>query len=608
MGLNQLKNLNWAANERLDLDDLTALSSLKDADLRELFNTLLEPSTNGVVFYGFDIAGATGAYGSYQPFAAVDGLAVAGDGSFLELLAASAPTVALTNNAMNYIHAYLLPQTSDTDNRRFINDALTPPTEYTLATPTRMTKTTLLYVTTTAETTPTLTSFSTSAVLGGASRALVATAAVRVTAGSIVSATDFRQTWMVEGNAGRTGAPVELPFTVGGSPGPRNVFGIRSMFRALASAIKAIVGGATWWATPPASLTYVAANMALNNGQNNAGTAGNAGLQGQGGIGAPGVVGIGGTNGAGVTGTGTGSGAGVLGTAGASGSAGVAGTNTNGAGVTGSSTNGAGVTGSSTNGAGLNGSSTNGAGVAGQGGGSASGGTFTGGATGQGVTGQGGTGQAGGSFTGGAGGVGVAGAAGSGDNYGGQFTGHGAGAGVAGVGGTTAGTPGGWFAGAGAGCPGVLGRAGSPATNVSPQYAARLEQGYMQFADAIVSPDPTTPIKNTVTPSSIIKCWGEVNTGPAPALNAGFNVTGTPSYSSGSLLITMPYAMLDSPYYPIFLTIGVTPSGGRSWTWQAAPASSTSFTISAYNAGTLVDLSAGPAAGCFISFMVLGRQ
>lgn len=252
MPLTQLKNVKWSEDERIDLDDLSAMTLLKDADLREYLLALLEPHANGTVFRGFKTtnSGLNWALDNTE-----DSMAVAPDGSLLEIPVALAPTAALTPNATNYVHAYLIENDSDLDNRRFLNDLVSPPEEVTTNTSTRTTKQVGFYVTSNADVTPLLASFSTSATISGKLRSLVAVAALKTDGVGVTSTVDFRNMWTVNGNqiSVSNGGADELPFTFSGTQGDRNLKGLRTMFRALASVIRDLGSQTTrdWWTITP---------------------------------------------------------------------------------------------------------------------------------------------------------------------------------------------------------------------------------------------------------------------------------------------------------------------------------------------------------------------
>src|SRR5262249_21173672 len=144
MVFSQLKNVKWSDDQRVDLDDINAISALKDADLREWLLAFMEPPANGRVFTGF--TGSPGV-GLRFDLDGVDSLAVAADGSLLETTAAAPLSTSLPANASVYLHAYLTEVDSELDNRRFLNDIPVPPEEYTLNAPTRLTKVVGLHVT-----------------------------------------------------------------------------------------------------------------------------------------------------------------------------------------------------------------------------------------------------------------------------------------------------------------------------------------------------------------------------------------------------------------------------------------------------------------------------
>jgi hypothetical protein len=253
MPFNQLKNVKWSDFERLDLDDLNAVSALKDADVRELLLAFMEPGAAGLVYKGFTGTPGVGLVFNFDP---VDSLALASDGSLLATTAAAPLSTALPGNASIYLHAYLSEQESDVDNRRFLNDIPAPPEEYTVNTATRVTKVVGLYVTSNTDAVLQAASFQTSAFIAGKTRQLVTlygmkTSGSGVIAGSVI---DFRRMWMVNGNQvpAANGGLDELPHTFPSTNGDRNVYGLRSMFLALTSVLRSLAGDPSsrnWWDT-----------------------------------------------------------------------------------------------------------------------------------------------------------------------------------------------------------------------------------------------------------------------------------------------------------------------------------------------------------------------
>lgn len=252
------KNVNFAEDERVDVDDVNAISALKDADLRELMTVLMEPGTNGTVLTGFDGVGS----GLTWQLLAVDSAAIDSDGNMLEMLSSSPLSVSLPVSSSCYIHAYAIEQDSDSDVRRFLNDIPVPPEEYSVTTPTRKSKLVGLYVTTNSDAVLLKSSFQTTAFISGKNRKLVALAACKTNGSGFIpfSNVDFRHMWMVSGNQipALNGGTPDLPFAIGSAGGDRNVKGIRTMFKAIASVLRTISGatGQDWW-NPPTTLQEV---------------------------------------------------------------------------------------------------------------------------------------------------------------------------------------------------------------------------------------------------------------------------------------------------------------------------------------------------------------
>lgn len=245
----QTKNVKWTDQERVDREDFTALSDLKDEHIKEVLKQAFEVADPGVVLTGFEIGGSTGLD---LDFDGVDSLALDADGGLLGVPAASPASVTLTANGTHYIHAYLIETDSDSDNRRFINTVPSPPEEVTQNVPTRQTKLVGYYVKTNADATPLASAFLTSQTISGKVRKLVAICAAKTDGVGVTSTVDFRRMWMVNGNQIPTvnGGANELPFTVGATNGDRNVKGLSTMFRAITSTLWKLLADPTtrdWW-------------------------------------------------------------------------------------------------------------------------------------------------------------------------------------------------------------------------------------------------------------------------------------------------------------------------------------------------------------------------
>lgn len=259
----QSKKVNFnAANdyERLDLEDLQALSNLTDADSAEKLRAVLEPGTNGRVFKGFEghiVGGVVNV--PWSSGGAVDSIAIAPDGQFMEYPASSGlQALPGTNNATNYVHAYVEDVASDSDIRRFLNVSASPIVEATQTTNTRFTKTVSFLLTTRpyAEASD-ISLFSTSAVApSGNTVALVALCSFKKDSGGVVSdLKDWRQMWMINGVQATNPDEVAAFTTDTVTDGDRNVVGVRTLFLSVARAIYDIMGAnrtpKQWWKLPP---------------------------------------------------------------------------------------------------------------------------------------------------------------------------------------------------------------------------------------------------------------------------------------------------------------------------------------------------------------------
>lgn len=261
------KNVNWEDFERVDLDDLNALSTLKDAELKELMRVLMEPSAYGRVLFG--LSGVAGA-GLTFDFDGVDGYAMDAAGGVLETLAAAPLTATLNPTATNYVHGYLIETDSDSDARRFLNTIPSPPEEFSQSTPTRTSKIVGLYITSNADAVPLQSSFSTSAFLSGKTRQLVSLYAMKTNGAGVIggSIVDFRQMWTINGNQipAPNGGADELPATFSGSNGDRGIQGLRTMFKAIVSCIRSLTGNTAtrnWWDTSVQDLENLVVSTTL---------------------------------------------------------------------------------------------------------------------------------------------------------------------------------------------------------------------------------------------------------------------------------------------------------------------------------------------------------
>ena len=265
------KDVRFQADERLDLPDLVALSTCKTANLKEMMLTLFEPTANGRVLYGFNAS-----YYGLDVFIAAQAVAGPGsaNGSFavdvaggiLEQTVGGSTTITLPPNKTNYIHAYVLPTNSDSANRRFINNAVSPSEEYTQATYTRTTDAVGFYVLSNDDAVPDLGNFELTTVIGGVSVNLVALAAAVTGGASVSTLTDFRTMFMVYSNPA-SGSGITLQKETDGALAFVDIYdrdfdvrGIRSMFLRIADALNGITGGyqaaigtygtAEWWSAP----------------------------------------------------------------------------------------------------------------------------------------------------------------------------------------------------------------------------------------------------------------------------------------------------------------------------------------------------------------------
>lgn len=197
------KNPSWTNKERLDIKDLNRVQTARQADMRVLAKVLFEPQADGKVLFGFNTA--TTGTGSNLTILAAAGAAIDNDGNIL--IKDSSGAVNLTSQMVvskaNYVHIYYLESddTANQENRRFKN-AAPPPVENTVLGVVQKVKTYGVYVTQpTANTVaPDRSNFSATAVIGGNTVKLIPICVAQITAGGVVTLTDFRH--LLAGMAG----------------------------------------------------------------------------------------------------------------------------------------------------------------------------------------------------------------------------------------------------------------------------------------------------------------------------------------------------------------------------------------------------------------------
>lgn len=258
--IKQQSDMVWKANQRVDLEDLNNIKTCYNNLIKELTAFVLQSGTservsdyNGRVMYGF-----TGSAGSGLTFAfdAAEGIALAPDGSLLELLSTSPlSNLSLTANKTSYIHFYQTTTPSHPDDRRF-RGSTTPYAEYTVSgNTTRETKTVAVHVLERAVEVPSLEHFQYAATIGGIPRYLVAGYAVTTDGTGITGVVDFRRMILPNGNRAAN-AVDEL------SDVPTDMTKIRSVSDVLlliAKSLRDVKGTPEWWDSPAATLATLAA-------------------------------------------------------------------------------------------------------------------------------------------------------------------------------------------------------------------------------------------------------------------------------------------------------------------------------------------------------------
>lgn len=249
------QKVKYSADERLDLNDKLAEDSLLDTTLYEWIRALIEDnSADGRVIFGWKTSTVVGPNGGFT-IAAAPGLAFSRDGAMAVMDGGSTKSVALTTNAINYIHAHFDEADSDSDDRRFINP---PSTEETQTTDTRITRTAGIHKTTTAYGggTPSFSGFAASAVIGGNTRQLVPLYAVAVDGGdNITGVFDYRPLFaMSPGDdtdnlyGSPSGEVPDFPHDFSPADAPTlGIVGIRSALVAIADRLQQVKGTTNWY-------------------------------------------------------------------------------------------------------------------------------------------------------------------------------------------------------------------------------------------------------------------------------------------------------------------------------------------------------------------------
>lgn len=242
MSVIEVKNVKWSADERVDLQDLQAMSDLKDVELKELYRIFFEPGTRGVVLRGFNFVNAGGPPTfSLTAGGATESVAIAPDGSLLKADPAVTVTQSLATGQTSYVHIYQLDADSDVDNRRYINDIPVPPEEVTVNAATRTTKKVGIYVTTPG-TPGTIDSsyFSTTAFIGGKTRSLISMAIVDIDSGGAVNQEYDARIFFLDGigDYAFSTIPNAFPF----SANYTNVKGVKSQIKAIQSVFWSLFG------------------------------------------------------------------------------------------------------------------------------------------------------------------------------------------------------------------------------------------------------------------------------------------------------------------------------------------------------------------------------
>ena len=246
MAVTLQKRVQYAANERLDLLDKLAEDTLRDSTMAEYLHDLLgHGDPDGRVITGFRTTTVVAGTNTGFDIPAEAGCAVARDGSVMLMNGASGIHVALTTNAINYVHAYFTESNSEPDSRRFYTGG----GEVTQTTNTRYERTVALLVTTATLGTPAYAGFSATHVDSGVTRQLIPLYAITVSSGDAITAVyDYRPLFIPGASNYHQAAVPDFPFNQVATDTPTmGVSGLRPLLVAMCDRIMNIDGATNWW-------------------------------------------------------------------------------------------------------------------------------------------------------------------------------------------------------------------------------------------------------------------------------------------------------------------------------------------------------------------------
>ena len=275
MTLTQPKKVNYSANQRLDLVDKVAEYTTGDDNLNQTIKALITDSPDGRVFSGWRTTTVNGSNAGFT-IAAEQASALDRAGNLLLLDGSAALTVALSQNVINYVHAYYAETPSDPDTRRFYSSG----GEVLQTTNTRVTRTPNLYKTTGAygSGTPVYGIFAQTALVGGKTVQLMPLYAVAVdNTNTITAVVDYRPMFAVGiGAAGNNqyqaaSGNVDLPFNFAPATNVAtlSVISIRRALVALCDRLQQIKGTTNWYDDAanqlrPGTYSYTSFNQTTN--------------------------------------------------------------------------------------------------------------------------------------------------------------------------------------------------------------------------------------------------------------------------------------------------------------------------------------------------------
>jgi hypothetical protein len=232
----------------MDLNDRLAETTVFEAYLAEVVKDGITGSNHGRIFFGFNTTTVIGPNLGFA-LASNESAAVDAEGNLILWDTVAPVSVALTQNQINYIHAYFDHTDSDYTSRR----AYSSGGEVTQVIPTRKTRVVKLYKKIATYGAPSLSGFSTTETIDGALRYLIPLFAIRVDGSNNVDLIqDWRPFWTPSTNGYQNnlynvaGGNPDLPFTFASTPS-LGIKDIRSTLVAITDRLKQLKGTTHWW-------------------------------------------------------------------------------------------------------------------------------------------------------------------------------------------------------------------------------------------------------------------------------------------------------------------------------------------------------------------------